>query len=246
MYISCEYDMCQEGDVFMEPNEILVELAQALADPLRLIILQHLMEGPATVSELISVTGEAQSKLSNHLAVLRERELVHARREGRQMVYTLRDASVAQLIESLSVVAGKVPQKLWKSPQLVEARTCYDHLAGRYGVALLDALSARSALLLPEAPQTEIQPGPLFREIFTELGIDLEAARRERRRFALACLDWTERRPHLGGALGAALWAQFVKQGWVVKQQGTRAVIVTKEGQRWFQERLGVAPNEIA
>jgi len=227
----------------METNEILVELAQALADPLRLLILQHLMEGPATVSELISVTGEAQSKLSNHLAVLRERELVRARREGRQVVYTLRDVSVAQLIESLSVVAGKVPQKLWKSPQLVEARTCYDHLAGRYGVALLEVLVARSALLLPEAPQTEIQPGPRFQEIFTELGIDFESARRERRRFALACLDWTERRPHLGGALGAALWGQFVKQGWVVKQQGTRAVIVTREGQIWFQERLGVAPD---
>lgn len=227
----------------METNEILVELAQALADPLRLLILQHLMEGPATVSELISVTGEAQSKLSNHLAVLRERELVRARREGRQVVYTLRDVSVAQLIESLSVVAGKVPQKLWKSPQLVEARTCYDHLAGRYGVALLEVLVARSALLLPEAPQTEIQPGPRFQEIFTELGIDFESARRGRRRFALACLDWTERRPHLGGALGAALWGQFVKQGWVVKQQGTRAVIVTREGQIWFQEHLGVSPD---
>ena len=230
----------------MESNEILVELAQALADPLRLLILQHLIEGPATVSELISVTGEAQSKLSNHLAVLRERELVRARREGRQMVYTLRDASVAQLIESLSVVAGKVPQKLWKSPQLVEARTCYDHLAGRYGVALLDALVARSALLPPGEPRAEIQPGPLFQETFAELGIDLEAARRERRRFALACLDWTERRPHLGGALGAALWVQFVKQGWGVKQQGTRAVIVTREGQAWFQKRLGVEPEEIA
>ena len=224
----------------MEPNEILVDLAQALADPLRLLILQHLMEGPATVSELLSVTGEAQSKISNHLAVLRERELVRAQREGRQMVYALRDASVAQLIEALTTVAGKVPPKLWKSPQLIEARTCYDHLAGRYGVALLEALVRREALLLPAGPQNEMQPGPHFRETFTELGIDLDAARRERRRFALACLDWTERRPHLGGALGAALWAQFIKQGWVVKQPGTRAVIVTREGQAGFQEQLGV------
>ena len=238
-------DVCQGKKVRMEPNEIVVELAQALADPLRLLILQHLMEGPATVSELISVTGEAQSKLSNHLAVLRERELVRTQREGRQVVYSLRDVSVAQLIESLSVVAGKVPQKLWKSPQLVEARTCYDHLAGRYGVALLDALSARSALLPPTAPRAEIQPGPQFREIFTELGIDSDVVRRERRRFALACLDWTERRPHLGGALGAALWTQFVKQGWVVKQPGTRAVIVTKEGQIQFQVRLGIQPGGI-
>ena len=230
----------------MEPNEILVELAQALADPLRLLLLQHLMEGPATVSELVAVTGEAQSKLSNHLAVLRDRGLVHAKRQGRQVEYTLRDASVAQLIESLSAVAGQVPQKLWKSPQLIEARTCYDHLAGRYGVAVLEALVAHSALLLPSAPHAEIQPGPRFRETFAALGIDLEAVRRERRRFALACLDWTERRPHLGGALGAALCALFIKQGWVVKQQGTRAVIVTREGQSWFQEQLGVQPDDIA
>lgn len=228
----------------MASNETLVDLAQALADPLRLSILQHLMEGSATVSELISVTGEAQSKLSNHLAVLRERDLVRTQREGRQIVYSLRDASVAQLVEALSSVAGKVPPKLWKSPQLVEARTCYDHLAGRYGVALLDALVERSALLPPGTQGSEIKPGPQFREIFTELGIDLDTVKRERRRFALACLDWTERRPHLGGALGAALWAQFVKQGWVVKQPGTRAVIVTREGQAAFRDQLGVPPVE--
>lgn len=229
----------------MERNETLVELAQALADPLRLLLLQHLMEGPATVSELVAVTGEAQSKLSNHLAVLRERGLVHAKRQGRQVEYTLRDASVAQLIESLSAVAGQVPQKLWKSPQLIEARTCYDHLAGRYGVAVLNTLVAQSALVLPTTPDTEIQPGQRFHETFAALGVDLASVRRERRRFALACLDWTERRPHLGGALGAALCSLFIKQGWVVKQQGTRAVIVTREGQSWFRENLGVKPDDI-
>lgn len=230
----------------METNETLVELAQALADPLRLLLLQHLMEGPATVSELIAVTGEAQSKLSNHLAVLRERGLVLTKRQGRQVEYALRDASVAQLIESLSAVAGQVPQKLWKSPQLIEARTCYDHLAGRYSVAVLNALVAQSALELPSTPNTEIQPGPRFQETFAALGIDLPSVRRERRRFALACLDWTERRPHLGGALGAALCTLFIKQGWVVKQQGTRAVIVTREGQNWFREHLGVQVNDRA
>ncbi len=224
----------------MEPNETLVELAQALADPLRLQILQHLMEGPATVSELLSVTGEPQSKISNHLAILRERKLVNARREGRQVVYSLRDAAVAQLVESLTAVSGKTPQKIWKSPHLIEARTCYDHLAGRYGVALLDALVERSVLLAPTALRAEIEPGPRAHEIFALLGIDLEVLRRERRRFATACLDWTERRPHVGGALGAALWARFVEQGWVVKQQGTRAIIVTERGKEQLQEHFGL------
>jgi DNA-binding transcriptional ArsR family regulator len=228
----------------VESNDILAELALALADPLRLLILQHLKEGPATVSELMAVTGEAQSKLSNHLAMLRQRELVQAQREGRQVLYTLRNTSVTQLLDALSAVAGHVPQKHWKSSQLVEARTCYDHLAGRYGVVVLEALVKRAALLPPLSPETAIQLGPRFREAFTELGIDVDAVRRERRGLALACLDWTEQRPHLGGALGAALLDQFVQRGWVVKQQGTRAVIITRKGRSWFQEHFGVQPSK--
>ncbi len=225
----------------MGENEQLFTLAQALADPLRLVILQQLMEGPATVSELQSLTGEAQSKVSNHLALLRERNLVRATREGRQMIYTLRDASVGQLVESLTVVAGMVPTKLWKSPQLIAARTCYDHLAGRYGVALFDALLALEAIKEPLEMRGEVEPGPKSAEIFGKLGLDLDLLRRERRRFAFACPDWTERRPHLGGVLGAALWAQFVERGWVVKQQGTRAIIVTDVGKQMLRTLLGVA-----
>lgn len=228
----------------MNENDQLFTLAQALADPLRLVILQHLMEGPATVSELQSLTGESQSKVSNHLALLRERDLVRATREGRQMIYSLRDASVGQLVESLTVVAGMVPTKLWKSPQLVAARTCYDHLAGRYGVALFDALLALEAIKQPAEMRGDVEPGPRGPEIFAKLGLDLKMLRRERRRFAFACPDWTERRPHLGGVLGAALWARFVEHGWVVKQQGTRAIIVTDLGKQKLQAEFGIQVKE--
>lgn len=224
----------------MDGNEHVLELAQALADPLRLTLLEHLMDGPAAVSELVSMTGEAQSKVSNHLALLRERGLVHAARQGRQMVYELRDPSVAQLVESLTLVAGMVPAKLWKSPQLVTARTCYDHLAGRFGVALFDALVIRGAIKEPSAPRGEVVLGPAGMEMFRELGLNLDALRRERRHFAIACPDWTERRPHLGGVLGAALWTLFVERGWVVKQPGTRAVIVTDMGKQYLRDHLGV------
>jgi hypothetical protein len=202
------------------------------------------MGGPATVSELQSLTGASQSKVSNHLALLRERNLVHATREGRQMIYTLRDATVAQLVESLTMVAGMVPNRLWKSPQLVAARTCYDHLAGRYGVALFDALLAQEAIKAPTEMRGEVEPGPRGTEVFGKLGIDLKALRRERRRFAFACPDWTERRPHLGGMLGAALWARFVERGWVVKQQGTRAIIVTDLGKRELREQFDIQVEE--
>lgn len=228
----------------MEQNDILVELAQALADPVRLAILQSLMGGPATVSELMALTGATQSNVSNHLAVLRERELVQTKREGRQVTYTLRDTSVAQLIESLSAVAGHIPQKLWKSPQLVKARTCYDHLAGKLGVALFDALVARGALHPPAAQRGLLEPGPAAAEVFGAFGIDLAAARRERRKLATACLDWTERRPHLGGALGAALWARCVERGWVVRQPGSRAIILTDAGRQSLRDLLAVELKE--
>jgi DNA-binding transcriptional ArsR family regulator len=228
----------------MDGNKQLFTLAQALADQLRLSVLQHLMEGPATVSELQSLTGESQSKVSNHLAVLRERGLVRATREGRQMVYTLRDASVGQLVESLTVVAGMAPGKRWKLPQIIAARTCYDHLAGRYGVALFDALLAQGAIKEPAEMRGEVEVGPRGTEIFGRLGLDLPALRRERRRFAFACPDWTERRPHLGGTLGAALWATFVERGWVVKQPGTRAIIITDVGKQQLRSQFGVQVGE--
>lgn len=228
----------------MDVNIPVLELAQALADPLRLAVLQSLMSGPATVSELMSLSGATQSNVSNHLALLRERGLVRATRQGRQMVYELRDASVGQLVESLAQVAGGVPPFVQKSAPLVRARTCYDHLAGKLGVALFDALAARGALQAPAASRGTLELGPAAAEVFGAFGIDLAAARRERRKFATACLDWTERRPHLGGALGAALWARCVERGWVVRQPGTRAIILTDAGKQGLRDLLAVELQE--
>lgn len=224
----------------MGESDQLVMLAQALADPLRLVVLQQLMAGPTTVSELQSLTGASQSNLSNHLALLRERNLVRATREGRHIVYSLRDASVGHLVEALTLVAGMVPDRLWKSPQLIAARTCYDHLAGRYGVALFDALLTLEAIKEPGAMHAEVELGARGEEVFGKLGLNLSALRRERRRFAFACPDWTERRPHLGGSLGASVWSACVERGWLVKQQGTRALIVTDLGKQLLREQFGV------
>ncbi len=228
----------------MDDNGEIVGLAQALADPLRLSILQQLMESPASVSELMSLTGAAQSKVSNHLALLRERNLVSATRERRQVIYRLRDASVGQLVETLSLVAGMTPTRHWKSPQLITARTCYDHLAGRYGVALFEALVGQQAITPASEQRDNIELGPRGEEVFGKLGLDLKAVRREHRRFAFACPDWTERRPHLGGALGAALWARLVEHGWLAKQQGTRTTIVTDVGKEELKEHFGIEINE--
>lgn len=222
-------------------SHIPVTIAQALADPIRFAIVERLTGGPAAVSELVALAGEAQSKISNHLAVLRERGLVSVTRLGRQRLYELADPSVAQLVESMLVIAGRRPTRLALSPSLAKARTCYDHLAGRLGVAIFDALVARRAIQQPDARyRGPLTLGPTGEDVMGGLGIDLEEVRKERRQFATACGDWSERRPHLGGALGAALWARFLEQGWVAPKAGTRVVVVTERGRKGLHKSLGV------
>lgn len=221
-------------------------IAQALADPTRFKILERLTDGPAAVSELVQLTGEAQSKVSNHLAVLRDRGLVTANRIGRQRVYEVADPSVGQLVESLGLIAGRGPAKVEMSPSLARARTCYDHLAGRLGVAIFDTLVARRAVVHPAARyRGPVVLGPAGEAVFGGLGIDLDEVRRERRQFATACGDWSERRAHLGGALGAALWMQTLARGWVVRRPGTRIIVVTPKGRRRFERDLGVQPEAL-
>lgn len=216
-------------------------IAHALADPTRLKILERLTDGPAAVSELTVLTGEAQPKVSNHLAVLRQCGLVDATRLGRQRVYEVSDPAVAQLIESLGLIAGRDAGRLKLSPPLVRARTCYDHLAGRLGVAIFDALVARRAVRQPDSRyRGPIDLGPAGPATFEELGVDLNEVRLERRRLATACGDWSERRAHLGGALGAALWARSLERGWVVRRPSTRVVFVTERGRRALHQRLGI------
>jgi hypothetical protein len=133
------------------------------------------------------------------------------------------------------------------SPALARARTCYDHLAGRLGVAIFDALVARRAIEQPAARyRGPVGLGPAGPAVFGELGVDLDEARLERRQFATACGDWSERRPHLGGALGAALWAWALQRGWVVRKPGTRIVVVTETGRRGFAKSLGIRPEAVA
>lgn len=238
----------------MDGSQRLIALTQALADPLRMEILRELMGGAATVSELTALTGATQPNVSNHLALLRERGLVRATREGRQMRYEIQNPAVASLIEALAAVADAPPRSTPErvTPPLARARLCYDHLAGRAGVALFDALVERDALRLAPAatssaragragPSAAVELGPAGEALFAELGVDVAEARRGKRRFAYACVDWTERRPHLGGALGAALCAAAVAHGWVVRQPATRAVIVTDAGARALRERFDIA-----
>jgi len=233
----------------MSESDALLNVLTALADPVRLAILQHLMGGGAAVSELVAVTGASQPNVSNHLTVLRRRGLVRDSRLGRQRVYELKDPRVAQLVESLASIAGGKTTATVKDAALVRARTCYDHLAGKLGVRMFEALARRKAIRLadPFAAKGKagtghpIELGPAAESVFAEFGIGLEDALRGQRSPGYACRDWTERLPHLGGSLGAALWSRFVEAGWVQRKPGTRAVLVTPQGRRALAKQWGIA-----
>lgn len=220
----------------------VARIAWALSDPVRLSVMQVLMGGPAAVSELVSATGASQPNVSNHLRVLRERGLVRSERKGRQSIYEIPDASVAQLVESLTAVAGGPQAPVFGSDPMAEARTCYDHLAGRLGVGLYGALVDADALVPTGEVRGDVRVGPAASGVFGALGVDPGAvvAGAGRRRFAFACPDWTERLPHLGGALGAAVRERFFEEGWVRRPEDTRAVALTSEGERALRERLGL------
>lgn len=235
----------------MNEHQRAAQLAQALADPLRLTVLRHLMGGPATVAELVSLTGATQSNISNHLALLRAQNFVEADRAGRQMIYRIADPTVAQLVESLIVLAGEAPRLARPVAPLAAARTCYDHLAGTIGVAVFDALVALDAIHAPESagdpaqlgPAGAITLGPAADAVFGKLGVDLDAVKGSKRQFAYACRDWTERRFHVGGALGAALCRSFRDAGWVKEGSERRQLTVTPAGRDALHEALGITLN---
>jgi DNA-binding transcriptional ArsR family regulator len=222
-----------------------VSAAQALADPLRFALLVCLLEAPATVAELVAVTGASQPNVSNHLAVLREQGLVQARRKGRHVEYDIGNPAVAQVVEALSALADASSTAPRPPAPLGLGRTCYDHLAGVLGVAILEALIQLDALGQPDRSSGTIRLGKAAGRTFSELGVDVESALRTRRKFAYGCLDWTEHRPHLGGSLGAALCQRFFDAGWIVGGPNSRAVLVTEDGQGILRKVLRVPAERL-
>jgi DNA-binding transcriptional ArsR family regulator len=199
-------------------------ILEAIAEPSRLRLLQALST-PSSVTELVARTGLRQTNVSNHLARLRASDLVRATRRGRVLEYRLADATIAQLVESFTVLAGPPPAR--ERLLLSEARTCYDHLAGRLGVSLFDALLASGALRDDRSLDGSLRLGPRANEIFTSLGVQLDGVMPLRRRLAYRCLDWTERRAHLGGGLGAALADALLMNRLIRRRRGQRALDVT-------------------
>jgi len=220
----------------------LARLAGAIAEPARARMLCCLMDGHArTATELAAVAEVAASTASAHLARLRDERLVSRVAQGKHRYFRLADDDVAAALEGLMVVAG-APRPAFRPntpDRLRAARTCYDHMAGTAGVALHDRLHAQGWLSGLRSGAYELTAeGAVALE---SLGLDLAAAQRARRRFACPCLDWSERRPHLGGALGAACLQLALTRGWVRRELDGRALALTPKARREMPELFGLA-----
>jgi DNA-binding transcriptional ArsR family regulator len=216
-------------------------IAQAIGEPARARMLYCLLDGHArTSTELAIIAGVGPSTASVHLNRLKTENLVQVVVQGKHRYYSLQGPSVASALEALSVLAGASPDGKFvpRAPiRLRAARTCYDHLAGSLGVRLHDRFQALGWLA---AGDDAYDLTPAGAKAFQSLGVDLDATRNLRRRFAYACLDWSERRPHLAGALGAALLHLALKRKWVTQDLDSRALTITTPGRREMLARFGV------
>jgi len=218
-------------------------IAAAIGQPARARMLYCLVDGRArTSTELAMVADVTPSTASVHLHRLKAQRLVRVFAQGKHRYYALEGANVAAVLEALSVLAGGSRDVFVPNTpnRLRAARTCYDHIAGALGVSLHDRFKALGWLSGGLGADNAYDLTPDGAKAFEALGIDIEATRTLRRRFAYACVDWSERRPHVGGAVGAALLNVALKRKWVTQDLDSRALTVTRVGRREMLIRFGL------
>ncbi len=217
------------------------QVAAAIAEPARTKILCSLMDGHArTSTELAAIAEVSASTASAHLAKLKELALVRLHVQGRHRYYSLADKRVAQALEALMVIGqNAAPTFNPRTPDRLQfARTCYDHMAGTLAVLLHDRMIDAGWLL--EIDEQVYQLSDSGEALFEGLGIDVKDLGALRRRFACPCLDWSMRRSHLGGALGAALLQMAIKRKWVTQDLDSRALALTALGRKELSSRFAV------
>ncbi|HZZ47001.1 MAG TPA: winged helix-turn-helix domain-containing protein [Pseudonocardia sp.] len=224
----------------------LAPVASLIGDPTRIAILAALAEGHALpAGELARRAGVHPATATAHLQRLVEGGLVLVRAQGRHRYHELAGPRVAAVIEALAQLAPETPVRSLRTDRaarnLVEARTCYDHLAGRRGVELYDRLLTADALRLIDDRDHDLTL--LGRRLLGELGLDPSELERTRRVFARLCVDWTQRRPHLAGALPAALTSTFLELGWLRRATGRSLRPCTDYDQRLDSWLAGANPR---
>lgn len=224
----------------MKDGPIIASIAALVGDPARANMLTALMDGRAlTVSELAQASGVALPTASGHLSKLEMAGLIDAEKQGRHRYYRLSGHDVAEVLEGLMGLAqrtGAVRLRTGpKEPALRQARICYDHLAGERGVALMQSLLDQRWVDDAQSPRLTATG----RAALWDLGVDIPGLERGRRPLCRTCLDWSERRTHLAGALGAAILEQVLAKGWAHRAQG-RVLSFTASGAAAFRLAFGV------
>jgi len=221
----------------MKEGPDISQVAALLGNPANANMLMALLPGPAlTATELAQEAGLVLSTASGHLARLQKAGLVTIARQGRHRYFRLADPDVVTALEGLMPVAARAGHMRVRTgprdPELRRARSCYDHLAGDLAVKTFDRLIDRELLVRRGEDLRLTERG---RRFFAGRGIDVEALGRGRRALCRCCLDWSERRFHLGGTLGAAILDEIVAQGWAVREKKSRIVRVSPAGERKLQ-----------
>jgi DNA-binding transcriptional ArsR family regulator len=226
-------------------------IGELFGDPARAAILVALLDGRARTAGELALAGNISAQsASGHLAKLTAGGLLTVRSQGRHRYYELASTEVAHALEAAGSLTGgrgatgaadgrdsRMPNARFAKADIRIARSCYDHLAGVVAVDLTRRMEASGAIRACSEWDYELGRGG--EQFFGKLGVDVDAIRHGRRTFARRCLDWTERKPHLAGALGAALFARLVQTGWVVRKRDSRVVRVTHLGERKIAELIG-------
>jgi DNA-binding transcriptional ArsR family regulator len=222
----------------------MAEVAALAGDPARAGMLHALMDGRAlTASELAEVAGIAPQTASGHLGQLTRAGLLAVERQGRHRYHRLASPAVARLLESLMLLAAEArpsTRRVSTGPRdekMRAARTCYDHLAGRLGVGIAGAMAERGYIEFAEEAGLVTAAGERF---LARLGVSLETPARTSRPLCRLCLDWSERRPHLAGRLGAALCSHCLTRGWIRRRADGRALDITPAGAHAFHAVFGL------
>lgn len=226
----------------MREGPDVAPIAALAGDPARANMLAALLGGKAlTASELAAEAGVTAQTASSHLAKLERGGLITRVSQGRHHYFRLAGEDVAVLMESLMGVAARAGHLRTRpgprDPAMRKARVCYDHLAGEMGVRLYDSLAARRCFTAREGGLSLSRTGQKFVE---ETGIPLDGFVRNRRPLCRGCLDWSMRREHLAGALGAAFLERFYVLGWATRDRGSRAVLFNRRGQIAFDRLFGL------
>jgi DNA-binding transcriptional ArsR family regulator len=218
-------------------------IAAAIGEPARARMLYCLIDGHARTSSELAIVGEVSpSTASVHLARLKDERLVKVLHQGKHRYYSLEGASVARALEALNVIAGGSGDKFVPGTptHLRSARSCYDHMAGHTAVLLRDRFEKLKWIVADRSGEDGYEVTSEGCKAMAAIGIDVDALRSLRRRFAYGCIDWSERRPHIGGALGKAILEAALKQKWFLQDLDSRALRLTAMGRRHLQTRFGL------